>query len=170
MRPDPSPAAMIDPSPLALVTSRPGSAEWVAVADLDPLAVKLPLLESPRAAAGFPSPAADYVEDALDLNKLLVRNAPATFFVRCRGCSLVDAGIHDGDILVVDRSLTPSGGKIVVAVLDGTLYVKRLRMLRGRQALVSENKAESERYPPLYFDETQENTVWGVVTSVVRRL
>lgn len=170
MRPGTSLAAMFDPSPLALVTARPGSAEWVALADLDPLSVQCRLLESPRASAGFPSPAADYVEDTLDLNKLLVRNAPATFFVRCRGCSLVDAGIHDGDTLVVDRSLTPSGGKIVVAVLDGTLYVKRLRTLRGRQALVSENKAESEKYPPLYFDETQENTVWGVVTGVVRQI
>jgi len=130
----------------------------------------LPFLEWPRAAAGFPSPAADYVEDALDLNQLLVRNAPATFFVRCRGHSLVDAGIHDGDILVVDRSLTPTGGKIVVAVLDGTLYVKRLRTLQGRKALVSENRAEAASYPPLYFDESQDNTVWGVVTSVVRRL
>lgn len=161
---------MYDPSLIALATARPGSARWAGAAELDPISVAIPLLEWPRASAGFPSPAADYVEDALDLNKLLVRNAPATFFVRCRGCSLLDAGIHDGDILVVDRSIAPTGGRIVVAVLDGTLYVKRLRTLRGRMVLVSENKAESENYPPLYFDETQENTIWGVVTSVVRRL
>lgn len=166
----PPPAAMNDSLPLAVISARPGSAEWIAAADLDPVTLKIPLLESPRAAAGFPSPAADYVEGTLDLNKLLVRNAPATFLVRCRGCSLVDAGIHDGDILVVDRSVTPTGGKIVVAVLDGTLYVKRLRTIRGRMALVSENKAEAEKYPNLYLDQTQENALWGVVTSVVRRL
>lgn len=161
---------MYDPALTAVAVARPGSAEWVAPAQLDPGCLVIPLLESPRAAAGFPSPAADYVEDVLDLNKLLVRNAPATFFVRCRGCSLVDAGIHDGDILVVDRSVPATGGKIVVAVLDGALFVKRLRTLRGRMALVSENKAEAEKYPTLYFDEAQENTLWGVVTSVVRRL
>lgn len=161
---------MHDPSLHLIACARPGSAQWIAAADVDPDALVLPLLESPRAAAGFPSPAADYVEDALDLNKLLVRNAPATFFVRCRGCSLVDAGIHDGDILIVDRSMAATGGRIVVAVLDGTLYVKRLRILRGRMALVSENKAEAEKYPALYFDQTQDNTLWGVVTSVVRRL
>jgi DNA polymerase V len=161
---------MHDHSLHLIACARAGSAQWVAAADVDPDALVLPLLESPRAAAGFPSPAADYVEDALDLNKLLVRNAPATFFVRCRGCSLVDAGIHDGDILVVDRSITATGGRIVVAVLDGTLYVKRLRILRGRMALVSENKAEAEKYPALYFDQAQDNTLWGVVTSVVRRL
>lgn len=161
---------MYDPALAAIAVARPGSAEWVTAAQLDPSGLMIPLLESPRASAGFPSPAADYVEDDLDLNKLLVRNAPATFFVRCRGCSLVDAGIHDGDILVVDRSVPATGGKIVVAVLDGALFVKRLRTLRGRMALVSENNAEAEKYPTLYFDEAQENTLWGVVTSVVRRL
>lgn len=161
---------MSAPFPVPLIDVPPGSAEWLAAAANDPPQVSLPVLESPQAAAGFPSPGADYVEDALDLNQMLVRNPPATFFVRCRGQSMLDAGIHDGDVLVVDRSVHPSCGKIVVAVLDGTLFVKRLRTIGGRLALVSENKAEESKYKPMFFDESQENTLWGVVTSVVRKL
>lgn len=154
----------------ALPALKPGSAQWLGIPDPDPAPLPIRLLRSPSASAGFPSPAADYVEDVLDLNQLLVTNPPATFYFRCRGCSLVDAGIFDGDILVVDRSVPATGGKIVVAVLDGSLYVKRLRNLRGRIALVSENKAEAEKYPALYFDQTQDHQLVGVVTSVVRRL
>lgn len=148
----------------------PGTDAWFAVAVSDPVRIPICLVHSPAAAAGFPSPAADYVEDVLDLNQLLITNPPATFFFRCRGQSLVDAGIVDGDILVVDRSVPATGGRIVVAVLDGSLYVKRLRNLRGRLALTSENKAESDQYPPLYFDQSQDHQLIGVVTSVVRRL
>ena len=160
------------PSPFSISQSSagPGNAIWLASAEIEPQDCIIPILESPQAQAGFPSPAADYVEELLDLNKLLVTNPPATFFFRCRGCSLVDAGIFDGDVLVVDRSVPATGGRIVVASLDGSLYVKRLKNLRGRMALVSENKAEAASYPTLYFDQSQDNTVWGVVTSIVRRL
>lgn len=167
----PTPGSTPIPPPVSTIrTARAGTAMWLALPDPDPVRLPVRLFRSPSASAGFPSPAADYVEDVLDLNQLLVTNPPATFYFRCRGCSLLDAGILDGDILVVDRSVPATGGQIVVAVLDGTLYVKRLRNLRGRMALVSENKAEAEKYPPLYFDQTQDHQLVGVVTSVVRRL
>ncbi|MGQ0699733.1 MAG: LexA family protein [Panacagrimonas sp.] len=146
------------------------NATLTALAPLEPPPMFVALLESPRPQAGFPSPAADYVEDVLDLNKLMVGNPPATFYVRVKGHSLMDAGILDGDILVVDRSLDAVPPRIVVAVVDGSLYVKRLRDLRGRMALVSENVADAKAFPPIYFDQCQESTVWGVVTGVVRKL
>lgn len=127
-----------------------------------------PLLVSPRIQAGFPSPAADYIEEVLDLNDLLVRNPPATFYVRVQGDSMVDALIFDGDILVVDRSLDATPGRIVVAAADGDLLVKRLRKIRGRLALCSENAARPD-YRPVYLDRTQDSTVWGVVTGLVRK-
>lgn len=146
-----------------------------AVAILGPAAVDPPrrplrLLESPRAQAGFPSPAADYVEGALDLNELLVTNAPATFFVRASGRSQIDLGILDGDILQVDRSVAPSSGRLVVAVVDGTLFVKEFRRARGRIALMSNNAAEAPSYPPVYLDQAQDHVIWGCVVSVIRKL
>ncbi|MDD3313590.1 translesion error-prone DNA polymerase V autoproteolytic subunit [Pseudodesulfovibrio sp.] len=116
--------------------------------------------------AGFPSPADDYVETALDLNRYLVANPAATFMVRVGGDSMVDAGILDGDVLVVDRSREPLPGRIVVAVLDGELTVKRLCRLQGRIFLAPENSA----YRPIEVREDQELTVWGVVTGVIRKL
>ncbi|WP_420429455.1 LexA family protein [Algiphilus sp.] len=134
----------------------------------DPVA--LPYVHSPPPQAGFPSPAADYVEDALDLHTLMVRNPPATFYVRVRGESMKDAGIHDQDILVVDRSLDPAPGRIVVAVVDGDFYVKRLtRLASGVMALASENEQEVDRYPDIRLDRGQDVTIWGVVTGAIRR-
>ncbi|MEF2231910.1 MAG: translesion error-prone DNA polymerase V autoproteolytic subunit [Pseudodesulfovibrio sp.] len=116
--------------------------------------------------AGFPSPADDYVETALDLNRYLVANPAATFMVRVCGDSMTGAGIRDGDVLVVDRSRDPVPGRIVVAVLDGELTVKRLCRRRGRIVLMPENDV----YEPIEVREGQELTVWGVVTGVVRKL
>ena len=116
--------------------------------------------------AGFPSPADDYVETALDLNRYLVSNPAATFMVRVCGESMTGVGIVDGDVLIVDRSKDPASGRIVVAVLDGELTVKRLCRRRGRIFLMPENDA----YDPIEVGDGQELTVWGVVTGVVRRL
>ena len=91
--------------------------------------------------AGFPSPADDYIEDKLDLNEYLVKHPAATFFVKVTGDSMIGAGIHPGDILIVDRSLTPVDKSVVIAVVDGELTVKRIRLGNGRVALVPENKA-----------------------------
>ena len=116
--------------------------------------------------AGFPSPADDYVETGLDLNDLLVRNPAATFMVRVSGDSMIGAGIHDGDILVVDRSETAVHGKIVVVALDGEMTVKRLHLKGGRCRLVPENKA----FQPIQVGSEQDLQVWGVVVGVVRRV
>lgn len=115
--------------------------------------------------AGFPSPAEDYVEGDLDLNEYLVRNPAATFMVRVQGDSMIGAGIHDGDVLVVDRSREAAPGKIVVAVLDGELTVKRLAR-RGEQYLL---EPENPDYAPIVVENGRELFVWGVVTGMVRR-
>lgn len=146
------------------------TALWIGLADDEPAPLWLPLVASPSPQAGFPSPAADYVEETLDLNQLMVRNPPATFFVRVRGESMVDARIFDGDVLSVDRSIDPRHGSIVVASHSGDLYVKRLaRLTGGRMALISENKAAADRYPPLYLELAEDCTIWGVVTGSIRR-
>lgn len=119
-----------------------------------------------RISAGFPSPADDYVESALDLNAYLVRNPAATFMVRVGGDSMAGAGIADGDLLVVDRSAEAVHGRIVVAVLDGELTVKRLHIRRNVRLLVPENP----KYQPLRIEPGQELQIWGVVTGVIKRV
>jgi DNA polymerase V len=116
-----------------------------------------------KVSAGFPSPADDYIEDSLDLNQLLVHNKSATFFLRVKGDSMINAGIHDGDIIVVDRSIDPVDSSVVVAVVDAELTVKRLVYRNG----VAELHAENPKYAPIRFKEDQELTIWGVVTSSV---
>jgi DNA polymerase V len=113
--------------------------------------------------AGFPSPADDYIEDKLDLNKYLVKHPAATFFVKVNGDSMIGAGIHHGDILIVDRSLEPVDKKVVIAVVDGELTVKRIRTGNGRVALVPENDA----YQVLNIEDGMNFEIWGVVTSVI---
>lgn len=117
-----------------------------------------------RPAAGFPSPGDDVVEDALDINDLLVDHPEATFYVRVAGDSMEGAGIFHNDILVVDRSVEPASGAIVVAAVYGELVVKRLRKQGSGFALVSENAA----YEPILVDENEDCTIWGVVTGSVR--
>jgi len=119
-----------------------------------------------RVEAGFPSPADDYVESSLDLSEHLIENEEATFFVRVAGRSMQDAGIHDGDILVVDRLVEPKGGDVVVAALDGELTVKRYERQSGRPCLVP----ESEAHDPIPIEPGQELVVWGVVQHVVHEI
>jgi DNA polymerase V len=123
----------------------------------------LPLYAS-RPAAGFPSPGDDLVERPLDLNDLMIDNPDATFFVRVSGDSMEGARIFDGDILVVDRSVEPSTGMIVVAAVYGEMVVKRLRKLQGRLALCS----EQEGYAPILIDDTEGCFIWGVVIGSAR--
>jgi DNA polymerase V len=120
-------------------------------------------LASSRVEAGFPSPADDYLEGALDLNEHLVKNPAATFFVRVSGESMTGAGIFPGDLLVVDRSLTPESGSVVIAVLDGELTVKRLWRESGRVELRADNPA----YAPIPLSGMMELDVWGVVRHVI---
>lgn len=120
-------------------------------------------LYATRVAAGFPSPADDYIEAKLDLNQYLVKHPAATFFVRVEGDSMIGAGIHPDDILVVDRSLKPSDGRIVIAVINGELTVKRLKMEAEGLKLIAENP----RYRPIHITEEMNFSIWGVVTSVI---
>ncbi len=115
--------------------------------------------------AGFPSPADDYIDRKLDLNELLITNQAATFFVRAAGDSMTGAGITHDDILIVDRSLTATSGKIVIAVLNGELTVKRLIQDTTSCRLVAENPD----YPALEINEDSDFQVWGVVTSVIHQ-
>ena len=132
-----------------------------------PLARRMPLpLFSGKVAAGFPSPADDYVEKNLDLNELLVQKPAATFFVRAQGESMLGAGIHPNDILVVDRSIEPIPGKIVICALNGELTVKRLERHNGQWQLRAENPA----YADIILHEELEMVIWGVVTNVIHPL
>ena len=117
-----------------------------------------------RIPAGFRSPAEPHLGDTLDLHDLLVPRPAATFFARVAGESLVGIGIHADDILVVDRSLTPSNGQVVVAALDGELVVKILERQGGQARLRSANPA----YAPIDVNDGQLLEIWGVVTAVVR--
>ena len=116
--------------------------------------------------AGFPSPADDYMEGALDLNEHVIKHPSATYFVRASGDSMIGAGIFNGDLLIVDRSLEASSGKVVIAEVDGQLTVKRLLKLNDGFSLKSENSS----YPPIELQEGNEVVVWGVVTHVIHDL
>lgn len=122
-------------------------------------------LHSHKVVAGFPSPADDYVETRLDLNDKLIQNKQATFLLTVQGDSMKKAGIHDGDILVVDRSLTPQDGKIVIAALDGELTVKTLSIKSTGTWLVPEN----DNYPPIPVREESDIVIWGVVTATIKQ-
>jgi DNA polymerase V len=117
-------------------------------------------------AAGFPSPADDYVERALDLNEHLIRHPAATYFVRASGNSMVNAGIHDGDLLIVDRSIAPADKQIVIAVIAGEFTVKRLCGKGGKIFLCPENDA----YPAIEATEESDCRIWGVVLHSIHRL
>jgi DNA polymerase V len=122
----------------------------------------LPLYSS-KVQAGFPSPADDFMEGKLDLNQYLIKRPAATFLVRATGDSMINAGIHEGDLLVVDRSLTPLDGKVVIAAVDGYLTVKRLGIRKDAMWLFPEN----DKYPPIEVNPEADNYIWGVVTNVI---
>jgi DNA polymerase V len=117
-------------------------------------------------AAGFPSPAEDHIDKKLDLNRHLIRNPAATFYVRVTGDSMIGAGIHSGDLLIVDRSLDATSGRIVIAVLHGELTVKRFCKEGNRILLL----AEHADYPPIDIHDLQDLNIWGVVTVVIHRV
>jgi len=128
------------------------------------LPIHVPLF-SHKVTAGFPSPADDYIEGRLSLDEHLIQHKDATFFVRAKGNSMVGAGIFDGDLLVVDKSLDPSSGDIVIAIVDGDLTVKRL-IKRGEKVIL---KPENHRFREIELQDGQELQVWGVVTSTVKK-
>lgn len=126
---------------------------------------KLPVFLG-RLPAGFPSPADDYLEGKLDLNRHLIKHPAATFFVRVSGDSMIEAGIHTGDLLVVDRSLEATDGNVIVAALDGELTVKRLSTRDKTIRLLPEN----HNYQPIEIQPHQSFEIWGVVTNVIHAL
>jgi DNA polymerase V len=126
---------------------------------------KLPLYMNP-VAAGFPAPTEDYIEGRIDLNRHLIKHPEATFLVRVTGYSMIDAGIHPGDFLIVDRSLEPTNNKVVIAVVNGELTVKRIRKAKGKLFLMPEN----DSYEPIQIYAEMEFHIWGVVTSVIHPL
>jgi DNA polymerase V len=127
-------------------------------------AVKLPLFAS-RVAAGFPSPADDFLESSINLNQHLILHPASTFLVRASGHSMIGAGIHDNDILLVDRSLEARNDDIVIAVVNAELTVKRLAIAKNQVRLMPENPD----YQPLVIDQETDFTVWGVVTTVIHQ-
>lgn len=131
----------------------------------NPSSFKIPLFNH-TIRAGFPSPADDYVADTLDLNEHLMPRKEATFLLTVSGDSMIGAGIHDGDILIVDRSITPANGKVVIAVLDGQFTVKTLEKTRGKIRLLPANPD----FEPIEMKDEQELQIWGVVTKVIHSL
>jgi DNA polymerase V len=121
-----------------------------------------------RAAAGFGSPAEDYIEEQIDFNAHLIRQGheASTFVVRASGWSMIGAGIHDGDEVVVDRALQPKNLSVVIATINGELIIKRLKMRGGKIALVSDNP----HYPERTIAEGEELEIWGVATRVLHPL
>jgi DNA polymerase V len=109
--------------------------------------------------AGFPSPAEDFIEGALDLNRYLIHRPAATFFVRVKGDSMIGAGIHSGDLLIVDRAVEVQHGSVVIAVVNGDLTVKRFQRDGDRLWLMPENPA----YSAIEINDAMEFEVWGVV-------
>lgn len=117
-----------------------------------------------RISAGFPSPADDYIEESLDLNKYLIKKPAATFMVKVKGDSMSGAGIENGDLLIIDRSITAKHNSIVVAMLNGAFTVKRLIKRGGATFL----KPENQKYKEIMIEESHDFEVWGVVAHVIK--
>lgn len=138
-----------------------------AAVDVRAIAARPGIRVAPVAvAAGFPSPAQDYFEGDIDLTEMLVDDQAATFIVRVSGESMMNAGISNGDELLVDRSKTPRDGDVVVAVLDGELTVKRLRLTNAGVVL----QADNSEHPDIVVSELSELSIWGTVTYCLHKL
>ena len=116
--------------------------------------------------AGFPSPAEDFKQERLSLDNELIKNKEATFFARVSGQSMIDAGLSDNDLLVIDRSLSPAHNKIAVCFLDGEFTVKRLKVEKDEVWLQPENK----KYQPIKITEENDFVIWGIVTNVIKKV
>ncbi|MHC3124676.1 LexA family protein [Acinetobacter sp. GN11] len=127
-------------------------------------------LATERVAAGFPSPAQDDIEQALDLNEYLIRNENATFIVKANSLSMLDAGIDINDPLIVDRSIAAKSGDIVIALIDNDFTVKRLIIDNNYHPPKIWLKAENSDYQNIYIEEGQELVIWGVVTYNLKRM
>lgn len=115
-------------------------------------------------AAGFPSPADDFLDSSIDLNKYLVKNKSATFYARVKGHSMKDVGISDGDLLIIDKSIESENGKIAVCFIDGEFTIKRLKVDDNRCWLMPENDA----FPPIEVHPDSQFQIWGIVLHVIK--
>ncbi len=127
--------------------------------------LKIPFIKE-GVSAGFPSPAADFSENNIDLNKELSENPLATFYIKVKGNSMIDAGINDKDVLVVDRSLEPRDNKIAICFVDGEFTVKRIKVEKDCLYLMPENP----NYEPIKVTEENQLIIWGIVTYVIKAL
>ena len=125
---------------------------------MDSRKTNIPLLNS-SISAGFPSPADDYEEENIDLNEHLIKNPFSTFFLKVKGSSMINAGILDKDLIIVDKSLIPKPGNIVIAMIDGEFTIKKLKIKNGKLYL----KAENNNYQDIDFKDYREIQIWGVV-------
>lgn len=116
--------------------------------------------------AGFPSPAADFMENNIDLNKELSENPLATFYIKVKGNSMIDAGINDKDVLIVDRSIEPQDNKIAICYIDGEFTVKRIKLEKDCLYLMPENS----NYTPIKVTEENQLIIWGIVTYVIKKM
>ena len=116
--------------------------------------------------AGFPSPADDFKEIRISLDKELVKNSESTFYARVSGDSMIEAGLDDGDLIVIDRSLNPENGKIAVCFIDGEFTVKRIKKEKDKLFLMPQNK----KYKPLEIREENELIIWGIVEFVIKKV
>jgi DNA polymerase V len=116
--------------------------------------------------AGFPSPADDFKEIRISLDKELVKNKEATFYAKVSGDSMIGAGLDDGDLLVIDRSLSPENGKIAICFIDGDFTVKRIKKEKDKLYLMPENK----KYKPIEISEDNELIIWGIVEYVIKKV
>lgn len=123
-----------------------------------------PVMPTP-VSAGFPSPALDFVDVSIDLNKHLIEHPTATFYGRVQGESMKDAGINDGDLLIIDKSIEPTDGKIAVCYLDGEFTLKRIKINKTGLWLVPEN----EKYKPIRVEEVNNFSIWGIVTYIIKK-
>ena len=127
----------------------------------------LDLLIAPQIKAGFPSPAADYLQESLDFNRDLIKHPEATFYGRVDGDSMVDAGIDDGDIAVIDRSLEAQDGDIVVSYVNGEFTIKFLDLTHKKDGYI-ELRPANKNYEPISINEYDEFEVWGVVVWTIK--
>jgi len=128
---------------------------------------KLDLLIAPQIKAGFPSPAADYLQESLDFNRDLIKHPEATFYGRVDGDSMIDAGICDGDIAVIDRSVEPMNGDVVVGYINGEFTIKFLDLTHKKDGYI-ELRPANKNYQPIRINEFDEFEVWGVVVWTIK--
>ena len=131
---------------------------------LNKASIDLPIFES-GVSAGFPSPAEDHLDLSLDLNEYIIKHPASTFYVYAKGDSMLKAGIHDGDLLVVDKSLSPIKKNIVIAIINGEFTVKRIISLNDKIYLNPDN----EHYSPIEITSDMDFQVWGVVTHTIHK-